>query len=118
MITVSRLLKSCAMPPVSWPTASIFCAPGALPSSVIRSVMSRPMKKYCRSDSDQIAGPGERDGVAVLVHVAAIEIAREPAARLPHLVACAVEVVGEDEVLRAAPDHLVRRVAEDRRELG
>ena len=22
---VSRLLKSCAMPPVSWPTASIFC---------------------------------------------------------------------------------------------
>ena len=23
---VSRLLKSCAMPPVSWPTASIFCA--------------------------------------------------------------------------------------------
>ena len=24
--TVSRLLKSCAMPPVSWPTASIFCA--------------------------------------------------------------------------------------------
>ena len=25
-ITVSRLLKSCAMPPVSWPIASIFCA--------------------------------------------------------------------------------------------
>ena len=24
--TVSRLLKSCATPPVSWPTASIFCA--------------------------------------------------------------------------------------------
>ena len=24
--TWSRLLKSCAMPPVSWPTASIFCA--------------------------------------------------------------------------------------------
>ena len=24
-ITVSRLLKSCAMPPVSWPIASIFC---------------------------------------------------------------------------------------------
>ena len=23
---VSRLLKSCATPPVSWPTASIFCA--------------------------------------------------------------------------------------------
>ena len=26
MMVVSRLLKSCAMPPVSWPTASIFCA--------------------------------------------------------------------------------------------
>ena len=26
MMTVSRLLKSCAMPPVSWPIASIFCA--------------------------------------------------------------------------------------------
>ena len=24
-MTVSRLLKSCAIPPVSWPTASIFC---------------------------------------------------------------------------------------------
>ncbi|KRC17935.1 hypothetical protein ASE31_28480 [Acidovorax sp. Root217] len=26
MMPCSRLLKSCAMPPVSWPTASIFCA--------------------------------------------------------------------------------------------
>ena len=26
VITVSMLLNSCAMPPVSWPTASIFCA--------------------------------------------------------------------------------------------
>ena len=26
MMTVSRLLKSCATPPVSWPIASIFCA--------------------------------------------------------------------------------------------
>ena len=26
LIPASRLLKSCAMPPVSWPTASIFCA--------------------------------------------------------------------------------------------
>lgn len=25
MTTASMLLKSCAMPPVSWPTASIFC---------------------------------------------------------------------------------------------
>ena len=25
MITCRMLLKSCAMPPVSWPTASIFC---------------------------------------------------------------------------------------------
>ena len=26
MITIRRLLKSCATPPVSWPIASIFCA--------------------------------------------------------------------------------------------
>ena len=26
MIAISRLLKSCASPAVSWPTASIFCA--------------------------------------------------------------------------------------------
>ena len=38
---VSRLLKSCAMPPVSWPTASIFCAwrsaSSAACSSAVRS---------------------------------------------------------------------------------
>ena len=39
---VSRLLKSCASPPVSWPTASIFCdcrsCSSARISSAVRSV--------------------------------------------------------------------------------
>ena len=54
MMTVRMLLKSCATPPVSWPTASIFCAWRSWLSSATRSVMSRPMKKYCPSGSDQI----------------------------------------------------------------
>ena len=41
--TVSRLLRSWAMPPVSWPTASIFCAWRSCSSSRRRSEMSRTM---------------------------------------------------------------------------
>ena len=41
MITASRLLKSCATPPVSWPIASIFCAWRSCASSCSRSVRSR-----------------------------------------------------------------------------
>ena len=41
VMTVSRLLKSCAMPPVSWPIASIFCAWRSRSSLARRSVMSR-----------------------------------------------------------------------------
>ena len=40
-ITVSMLLKSCAMPPVSWPTASIFWACRMRSSATILSVRSR-----------------------------------------------------------------------------
>ena len=40
MMTVSRLLKSCAMPPVSWPTASIFCAWRSACSVISRRAVS------------------------------------------------------------------------------
>ena len=40
MMMVSRLLKSCAMPPVSWPTASIFCACRSASSTFSRSLMA------------------------------------------------------------------------------
>ncbi len=40
-ITVSRLLKSCATPPVSWPTASIFWAWASWRSAFIFSVLTR-----------------------------------------------------------------------------
>ena len=62
MMTVRMLLKSCATPPVSWPTASIFCDWRSWPSSMMRSLMSRPVKKYCRSGSDQI--PVQASGTA------------------------------------------------------
>ena len=110
MMTVRMLLKSCATPPVSWPTASIFCAWRSWLSSMMRSLMSRPMKKYCRSGSDQIPVQASGTSVAVPVDVAAFEIAREPAAaRVPHFVARALQVVGVNEILCAAADHLVRR---------
>ena len=37
---MSKLLKSCAMPPVNWPTASIFCACRKLSSTFSRSAIS------------------------------------------------------------------------------
>ena len=39
LMPVSRLLKSCAMPPVSWPTASIFCDWRSASSACLRSAM-------------------------------------------------------------------------------
>ena len=41
VMTVRMLLKSWAMPPVSWPTASIFCACRSCSSAAIFSVRSR-----------------------------------------------------------------------------
>ena len=48
---VSRLLKSCATPPVSWPTASSFCAWRSASCARFSSVMSRP------SATSQIGSP-------------------------------------------------------------
>ncbi len=45
LITVSRLLKSCATPPASRPTASIFCASRSWTSSDRRSVTSVAIPK-------------------------------------------------------------------------
>ncbi len=45
MMMVSRLLKSCASPPVSWPTASIFCACTSAAWLAFCSVMSVVMTK-------------------------------------------------------------------------
>ena len=60
-------------------------------------------------------GPGDRHRVTVLVQVAAFERARErAAARAPHFVARALQIVGENEVRRAASVHVFRRMAEDR----
>jgi hypothetical protein len=61
------------------------------------------------------AGPGERHDLAVLVHVARLEIAhRVAAARQPHLVARPLEIVGI-EVLRGVPaDEVFGLVAEER----
>ena len=48
----SRLLKSCATPPVRWPIASIFCDWRTMPSARIRAVTS--------GDPDQEAAGGDR----------------------------------------------------------
>ena len=45
MITVSRLLKSCASPPVSWPSASIFCARSTSACARRCSVLSKVSSK-------------------------------------------------------------------------
>ena len=54
VMTVRILLKSCAMPPVSWPTASIFWAWRNCASAACFSVRSRPMKKWRLTGSDQV----------------------------------------------------------------
>ena len=58
VITVRILLKSCAMPPVSWPTASIFSACRIRSSAAILSVRSRmkplntkPSRRLQRGDA-------------------------------------------------------------------
>src|ERR1700733_12291648 len=51
LITISRLLKSCATPPASLPTASIFCAWRSCSSSCRRSVMSSAISSSTSSGS-------------------------------------------------------------------
>ncbi len=59
--------------------------------------------------------PGERHDLAVLAHVAAVEIAHGAALpRQPHLVAGVLEVVGVEELDGALSDQLFGVVAEDR----
>ena len=61
-------------------------------------------------------GPVQRDGLAVLVDIARLEIALALSpSRRPHLVAGVFEIVGVDELDRAVPDHVRRLIAEDAR---
>ena len=48
MMPVRRLLKSCAMPPVSWPTASIFCDWRSASSACLRSAIASAMRRFER----------------------------------------------------------------------
>ena len=114
VMTVRMLLKSCATPPVSWPIASIFCTcrnlgfRGLLFGQVAADEEMPPHRLRPGP------GPVQRNGLAVLVDVAGLEIALLlPAPRRPHLVAGVFEIVGVDEFHRAVPDHLGRLVAED-----
>jgi hypothetical protein len=60
-------------------------------------------------------GPAQGHDPPMLVDVAAIEIAGQPAApRLPHLIARTLQVLGIKEVGRTVADHLVGVVAEGR----
>src|SRR2546428_272873 len=56
-IPVRRLLKSCAMPPASVPTLSIFCAWRSWSSSVRRSVVSRKIHSVTVRFSSEIGPP-------------------------------------------------------------
>ena len=53
----SRLLKSCAMPPVSWPTASIFCAWRSCSSSASPRL---PLGDVAADDVEQLPPLGHR----------------------------------------------------------
>ena len=59
MMTVSRLLKSWAMPPVSWPTASIFCDWRSVSSASRRSFASASSRstKCCVERTISAASP-------------------------------------------------------------
>jgi len=63
-MVVSRLLKSCAMPPASWPTASIFCACRRRWSSAWRSLRSStiPSKPVTRPAASRRTRPLRRTG--------------------------------------------------------
>ena len=50
--TASRLLKSCAMPPVNWPTASIFWAWRSSFSACLRTVISCTVPAICRGSPE------------------------------------------------------------------
>ena len=84
--TVSRLLKSCATPPVSWPTASIFCAWRSDSSTLLRasysassarvrsltasssvSVKLRSCDQFALSVGDVDADADDADGLSCLV---------------------------------------------------
>jgi hypothetical protein len=55
--TVSMLFRSCAMPPASWPTASIFCACISVACVRFCSVMSADSTKTpCTSPSLSTSG--------------------------------------------------------------
>ena len=55
------------------------------------------------------SGPVQRNGLAVLVDIARLEIAHAlSAARRPHLLAGVFEIVGMDELDRAVSDHIGR----------
>ena len=75
LIAVSRLLKSCAMPPASCPTASIFCAWRSWAASSARSETS-------------LTVPTQRTGLPDLVadHPAALEHRRVAAIAAPEAV--------------------------------
>src|SRR5438445_414825 len=60
-------------------------------------------------------GPRQRNDSAVTVDVAALEVSHETATpRETHLVSRAVEVLGVEEIDGAAPDQLLRAIAEYR----
>ena len=68
MITLSRLLKSWATPPASWPMASIFCDWRSWPSSFssaaaarLRSVMSMRHGQHRRAPAEGQAAGGDVD---------------------------------------------------------
>ena len=63
--TISRLLKSCAMPPVSWPTASIFWACRYLRFEQLRSVMHWQVPKIAST-----APCGPRSGSMIALEIA------------------------------------------------
>ena len=95
MMTVRMLLKSWAMPPVSWPIASIFWAWRSCCSSLHALGHVAADEEVLLVGLRPHAAPGERHDAPVLVHVAAIEIAHGAAhGAQAHLVARVVEVSG------------------------
>ncbi len=72
---VSRLLKSCATPPVNWPTASIFCDWRSASSPLRRSVMSIGFRHRADDGAMLIAQRAHRE----------VEIALADRQMQPHL---------------------------------
>ena len=122
MMTARMLLKSCADPTVQLTDGlHLLRAWRSCFSSATRSVMSRPTKKCCWVRFRPHALPAQRDDAAVLVDVAAIEIAHEPAAARacasPR--ACCRDRRDRGSRVALCPIMLLGPIAEDRlRELG